>query len=244
MSRKRNVDLEAEMGADIDLTEEEANDARTIVPAPQPVVAAQPLTLTIDDIKQLVATAISASQQGNANLADIVTQGIAQARKPIPEGTDASNPRISDRNPLGERDHPLPLLKCEFFLGTQDNDGKITRTYPYEHGDLTVHEILALNTLQPCVTSIRLHDGAAIKVNVVQERDGATDKLRRMVIVLPTAVTEKKSAIKNMLPGPCNLVAQITGAPDVSRLNGAALAEVMAAHRRGEYITEPEKAVA
>lgn len=250
MARRRNVDLEAELGADIDLTEEEANAAREEViapaPAPAPVAApAQPLTLTLADLQALVQTAVSAGQQGNADLAAIVTQGIAQARKPIPEGTDASNPRISTFNPLGDRDHPRPRLKCEVYFGTEDaKSHQISRTYPFNNEDLTVHEILALNTLQPGHYKAKLHDGTDIKVSVVPEVDGATDALRRLVIVVPGIVTGKGSALKNMLPGPCNLVSQIMGGPDFSKVSHDDLAYFMAEHRAGRYVSSRDTVAA
>jgi len=247
MPKKKNLDLAAEMGEDVDVTEDEAMDAATIMaPAPVPAPSApvaQPITMSVADIQAIVQTAVQAAQSGNQAIAEIVTQGIAQARKPIPEGTDQSNPRISDANPLGDRDHPRPLLKCDFFLGTQDVDGKIARTYPYEQGDLTVREILALNILEPGHYQIHLHDDTQIKVSVVPELDGATDALRRLVLVVPTFVTEKKSAHRNMLPGPCNIVAQITG-HDFSKLKGEELAWFMAEHRAKRYVSTREPVAA
>ena len=244
--KKRNLDLAAELGEDIDVTEEESIEANTrVAVAPEPVapVPMAPIALTLEQIQALMASATAGSAANNAALAESITQGIAQARKPIPEGTDQSNPRISDANPLGDRDHPRPLLKCEFFLGTQNADGKVARTYPYEQGDLTVREILALNILQPGHFSIALHDGATIILSVVPEHDGATDALRRLVLVLPGVVTEKKSALKNMLPGPCGIVAQITGV-DFSKLKGDALAWLMAEHRAGRYVASREEVAA
>lgn len=248
MPRKKNLDLAAEMGEEVDVTEDQAVDAATIV-APEPIAVpplpSQALSLTVADLQALVATAVNAAQQGNQALADVVTQGIAQARKPIPEGTDASNPRISVMNPLGDRDHPRPLLKCEYFLGTQDPKSKqITRTYPFLDHDLTVQEVIALNTLAPGDYRAQLYDGTDIKVSVVPERNGATDELRRLVIVVPGYVTEKKSAVKNMLPNPCVLVSQMMGVPEYSKLSNDDLAWFMAEHRAKRYVTAREAVAA
>jgi hypothetical protein len=244
MPKKRNLDLAAELGEEVDVTEEQANDANQIVPAPAPTPVAAPpanMSLSVADIQAIVATAITASQQGNANLADIVTQGIAQARKPIPEGTDASNPRISAANPLGDRDHPRPLLKCEMYLGTQDaKTSQVSRTYPYNHEDLTVHEIIAFNTLEPGHYKGTLYDGMEIKISVVPEYDGASDALRRLVIVVPGIVTGKGSALKNSLRRPCDLVSEITGGPNYERLSKDDLAWFMAEHRAGRYVSKRE----
>lgn len=246
--RKRNVDLEAEMGADIDLTEEEANDARTLVETPIAKVVETPapshLTMSVSDIQAIVKTAVEAAQSGNAAIADIVTQGIAQARKPIPEGTDQSNPRISVFNPLGDRDHPRPLLKCEMFLGTQDGEGKpIQRTYPFNQDDLTVHEILALNILEPGQHEIALYDGMTVSLKIVPEYDQATKALRRLVLVVPSTVTGKGSALKNMLPGPTQIVGQITGV-HFGQKPLDELAWFMAEHRKKNYVSKREAVAA
>lgn len=241
--RRKNLDLAAELGEDVDVTEEQANEAREIIApavvAPVAVSPTTPLTLTLEQIQALMASATAGSAANNAALAEAVTQGIAQARKPIPEGTDHSNPRVSDANPLGDRDHPRPALKCEVYLGTQDAKTKqVSRTYPYNADDLTVHEILALNTLEGGHFSIKLHDGSPIKVSVVPEMDEATGTLFRLVIAVPGTVTGKGSALKNMLPGPCNLVSQITGGLDFSRLSNDDLAWFMAEHRAKRYVSE------
>lgn len=251
--KRKNLDLAAELGEDVDVTEAESIAANEIVPAavvaPAPVAPLAPMApiaLTLEQIQALMASATAGSAANNAALAEAVTQGIAQARKPIPEGTDHSNPRISDRNPLGERDHPSPKLKCEFYLGTQDATTKqVARTYPYEDGDLTVHEVIALNTLEPRNAAISLYGGGTpIKVSVVPEVDAASGDIRRMVLVIPATVTGKGSALKNLLPRPCELVAQIMGGPDYSRLSHDDLAWFMAEHRAKRYVSVRESVAA
>src|SRR5688572_24631858 len=105
MPKRKNLDLAAEMGEDIDVTEAEANEANAMVPAPAPPASPAPapaaaLAVTMADIQGIVKAAIEASRDGNAAMAQTITDGIAQARKPIPEKTDADYPRISVRNPL------------------------------------------------------------------------------------------------------------------------------------------------
>lgn len=241
MPRKKNLDLAAELGEDVDVTEDEAVQAAAIV-APAPVVApvAPPQTfqMTEDGLQRMITAAVTAAAQGNQALADAVTAGIAATRKPIPEGTDASNPRISVLNPLGDRDHPRPALRWEVFLGTFDQKTKqVQRTYPYLTDDLTVNEVIALNTLEPITTTLDFHGIGPTRVSVIPERDAVTDAIYRLVITLPTNVTGKGSTVKNMLPGPCGLVAQLTGR-DFSKLSGDELAWFMAEHRSGRYVTE------
>jgi len=247
--KKKNVLLAGEMQDDgapeIDLTEEEAN-ALVPVPvieepvavAPAPVAPATPITMTLSDLQAVMATVAS----GNAALADAVTKGIADAREPIPE--NKIGPGISVFNPLGDQAHPRPDLKSEFFYGTMDAKTKIvSRTYPLLVEDLTVMEVIALNTLEPQNAVIKLHDGSPIKVSLVPELDPATDELTRMVIVVPQTVIGKGSALKNMLPGPCNIVAQLTGI-DYEKLSREDLAWFMAEHRAKRYVSVRESVAA
>lgn len=231
--RKKNLDLAAEMGEEVDVTEEQANEARAIVPAP--VAPSAPMSVTVADIQAIVTAAVSAAQGGNQQIADIVTQGIAQARKPIPEGTDASNPRISFFNPLGDRDHPRPKLKAEFFIGTKDQKtGAISRNYPFLDDDLSVMEVVGLNTLEPGSYRIKRLDDADLPIDIVAERDSANGSLKRMVIVVPQNIVEKKSHLKNFMPGPLRIVEQVTGI-NYGAIPLDTLAELMVAHRQGHY---------
>lgn len=210
-----------------------------------PAVAPQVLSVTLADIQAIVKTAVEASQAGTANLADVVTKGIAQARKPIPEQTDADYPRISVLNPLGERDHPRPGLKCEVFIGTREPKSQtVQRSYGFLADDLTANEQIALNTLEPTSATIRLLDDSPIKVEVVGKRDELTNEISRLVIMVPLALIQKGSQNKNNLPGICNLVAQLTG-KDFSKLSSDDLAWFMAEHRAKRYVSErPREVVA
>lgn len=253
MPRKRNLDLEQEINGDeVDVTEAEANDANTIVTAPV-VEPASPaplgtVSLTFDQIKELMsmsgqsaadlmATAMAAQSKTNAEAA-------ARVRNPIPEGTDASYPRASVLNPLGEKDHPRPGLKCDFYLGTRmPKTGQVQRTYPFVADDLTAQEQIALNTLEPGSAKIELLDGAEIKVDLVATRDDITDAITRIVLVVPQHVIEKKSAVKNMLPSICKIVEQITG-HNFAKLSTDDLAYFMAEHRKKNFVAEREKVAA
>lgn len=245
MPRKKNLDLAAEMGEDIDVTEAEANAAAEIVdPAPPkaaPVTAAPSVTLTFEQMKELMglsgqnaadlmARAMESQSKTNAEAA-------ARVRNPIPEGTDQSNSRISVYNPLGDKDHPRPALKCQFFLGTTEGkSGQVQRSYPFLDDDLTVREVCALNILTPTTTTIELYDGTKVPLSVVADAHPVTGNLQRMVLVIPATVTGKGSALKNMLPSPTKIVAQVTGI-DFDRLSLDDLAWVMAEHRAQRYVT-------
>lgn len=244
---------EALNDTDVDFTEEEANANAAIrsappvaaPPSPPAPVAPQPITLTVDDIQKIVSTAITAAQSGNQQIAEIVTQGIAQARKPIPERTDADYPRISVLNPLGERDHPRPGLKCEFFLGTREPKSQtVQRTYGFVAEDLTAHEQIALNTLEPQSATITLLDDSPVKVEVVAtSRDDITNAITRLVLIVPPILLQKGSQNKNMLPSVCGLVKQLTG-HDYRKLSKDDLAWFMSEHRKKNYVAVREMVAA
>jgi hypothetical protein len=250
MAKKRIPEVAEAFGEEID---EFAEDAPDTVSEPAPVApvapASAPLSITAEQIQGMVASAvtaaITASQSGNSEMARMVTDGLAQSRKPIPEKPDADYHRISARNPLGERDHPLPGLKCKFFLGTRmPKTDAVQRTYPFEADDLNAYEQVALNTLSPASATIHLLDEKAVKVEVVAaSRDDITGEITRMVLVVPPYVIEKKSQTKNMLPSICKMVAQITG-HDYSKLSNNDLAWFMAQHRAKNYVAVREAVAA
>lgn len=248
MPRKKNLDLAEEInGEEIDVTEDEANEANTMVAPPVPVTPPAPspvVNMTVADIQGIVKAAVEAAQSGNQQIASIVTQGIAQARKPIPEQTDADYHRISAFNPLGDRDHPRPGLKCEVYIGTREpKSNTVQRSYGFLADDLTVYEQIALNTLEPMKQTIKLLDDSPLAIEIVGTRDEITGALTRMVIMVPLQVIQKGSQSKNLMPGICNLVAQLTG-KDYTKLSHEDLAYLMAEHRKGNYISEREPVAA
>ena len=241
MPRKKNLDLASELGEDIDVTEDEAIEAaelmNTIVPEPPaPVAPMAPITLTFEQLQQLLAS----NSQSHAALADAITQGIRQTKRHENE----FSPDVSVFNPLGDRDHPRPGLKCKMTLATQDPRTNVVHgTYQFEDGDLTAYEQIAMNTLQPWSGVVALMDGALIKVSLVPTYNQIDNSLERLAIVIPAKVTEKGSQIKNMLPSITNLVAQITG-HDYAKLSLDDLQWFMAEHRKKHYVAEREKAAA
>lgn len=246
MPRKKNLDLASELGEDIDVTEDEAVEASAIVAPvvvePAPVAApSAPIAMTLEQLRALLAANSASSQQHTQALADALTQGIKQAQPQRP--SNEVHPEVSEQNPLGERDHPRPGLKCKITLGIQDAKTKqIQPTYPFEADDLTAYEQIALNTLDQGEYQVRLFDGRAIKMQIIAEHDHL-DRLQRMVLVVPQHVTQKGSETRNMLPGPLALAQQISG-HDYSRLSLDDLAWFMAEHRAGRYVSARESVAA
>jgi len=253
MPKKKNLDLAAELGEEVDVTEEEANEARQIVaaepePAGAPVASTAPstptgpLTVSIADIQSIVKSAVEAATAGNAALAGAVTKGIADAREPIPE--NKFSPEVSVLNPLGDRAHPRPGLKCEMTLGTLDpKTKKVKETYPLVAADLTAYEQIALNTLDAQHVNVKLLDGDPLKVSIIPETDPVTDSLSKLIIAVPEQITAKGSQHKNMLPSITNLVEQITGI-NYAKLSAEDLVWFMAEHRAKRYVAVREAVAA
>lgn len=171
------------------------------------------------DIEAIVRAAVQASlaaqQQAGGGMMDVakaITEGMAQVRQPKPE--NQFDPGISERNPFGERDHPLPSLKCEMFYGIiQDKDGHPVS--PFEElqpHELTLWETLALNCLEPVEKVVRRLDQAPMRVKVVAKYHDTTGALMRLTIGFPAAVIGKGSfQNRNMVPDITALVYQLSG---------------------------------
>lgn len=241
MPRKRNLDLAAELGEDVDVTEAEATEAGQLVEAPAPVAPPMaPITLTFEQLQTLLASTRGESGNGAA-IAQAITQGIQQTKG---HHENESAPGISVLNPLGDRDHPRPGLKCKMTLAVQDPRTKIVhQTYSYEDDDLTAYEQVALNTLQPWEGVVSLLDGSAIKVSLVPTYNQIDDSLEKLSVVIPAKVTERGSQIKNMLPSVTHLVEQITGI-NYAKLSHDDLAYFMAEHRKKHYVATREAVAA
>lgn len=249
MAKKVIPEVAEAFGADPDeLAEAVETPAPVAAPAPPapvaaaPVAPAQPITLTLDQLQALLANA-HLPPPNTMGLAEAITKGMESVREPRPE--NKFSPEISWLNPLGEKDHPRPGLKCDFYLGTQDGkSGQVFRTYPFEAGDLSAYEQIALNTLQPASAVIKRLDEAPMPVQVVAAtRDKVTDEITRMVIVVPTDLIAKGSQIKNMIPSLTSIVAQITGR-DFSKLSNDDLAWFMKEHRAKRYVSERDSVAA
>jgi hypothetical protein len=235
MPRKKNLDIAEALGEDIDVTEEESVEANTIVKAPTPVAPTPTLSMTATDIGAIVRAAVEAAQGGNQELAEAITTGIKQS---APKRDNDNYPGVSALNPAGEREHPRPGLKCRMTLGIRDAKTRaVVETYAMDADDLTAYEQIALNTLEPWEGKISLLDGDVIPLAIVPTYNDVTEKLERLVLVLPQAVTGKGSEKKNMVPSIPNIVAQVTG-KDFSRLSLDDLTWFMAEHRAGRYVSE------
>ncbi len=211
-----------------------------VTPAPPPVLPPQLITLTTDQFQQLLsASQGAAAATNNDALAQAITTGMQQMQSPIPENKTSDGK--SDANPLGEAAHPMPNLKCEFWMGVVDDQDKdeVKRWYEIDPRDLTAWERCALNTLEPIEKTICMlgSETPDFPVLVVAKRHQVTQALQQMTIAVPLRFVQKKSEHKNFVPNLISLVHQLTG-HNFSRkqIDLDDLQYYMGEHRQQRYI--------
>lgn len=154
-------------------------------PTPDPNTGMAQILAQIAAMQQETARLI-AEMKANSGSGDssVIEKLIAQQERLIvktrPENPDA--PMISDYNPLGERDHPKPPLKCPmFWVG-----------YDLRTDTLTPMEVELLNQLQPGEFRVTKADGTKIPLKVeakyADTYDEATGrfKVEKMNVWFPT----------------------------------------------------------
>jgi len=110
------------------------------------------VTIRLEDLKELLAANKSGTDM------EVMKEVIKAARERIPENITA--PLVSDTNPLGERDHPRPRLKCPMYFGGTPIGS------PRSSAELTAEEIESLNVVVPGHYRVRKTDGSTQVVEV------------------------------------------------------------------------------
>lgn len=162
---------------DLNAADDAADAAAAAAP---PVIAGSgPVTLTFDQLMQLVQAAKSAGPtfEQMAEMATKAAHAGADRIKPK-ELTQAQTERKSAYNPLGDRDHPRPKLKCHMYFGSAPIGS------PKEVTTLTHAEIAALNAMTPGHYRIKKMDGSFMVVEVKGQMN-SNRQLDRMWILLP-----------------------------------------------------------
>lgn len=158
---------------------------------------------TVEQITKLGASGFTPDQivslaSSTASSGGITAEGLADAmkaaREKIPENIKA--PLISDANPLGERDHPRPLLKCAMYFG-----GALIGNTKINAG-LTLDEIDSLNQVTPGHYRITKTDGSR-QVIEVAGRVNSNLETELLRFVLPEG-----DQTKNNYPGQAELARQ------------------------------------
>jgi len=137
-----------------------------------------PATFSGDQFDRL----IEAIRGGQADRVEAEAAIHAKAMKAQLHPVNETCPEKSVYNPLGERDHPRPPLKCEMFLGP----------YPLEAQTLLTKEIEYLNKLEPGSYEVTKGDGTVVPFNVIPKFrvDGRT--VERFTIAFPCGDDEQK----------------------------------------------------
>lgn len=112
---------------------------------------------------------LEAQQQSSAAQS---TMAHATAKRLAPKSLDIGEiSQISPFNPRGEREFPMPRLKCEMFAPWKMD--------PNSHGQ-TREEVELLNMLEPGDYTITMNDDSTLAICIVGTRNHATGKLERL----------------------------------------------------------------
>lgn len=137
-----------------------------------------------EDIR-VMAPQLAAARQtsGGSGVPDALITHIGNiaegVKKERPE--NVSHPDVSVLNPLGERDHPRPALKCrQFWWGG----------FLEQRTDLSLDEIALVNALEAGEYWVTRTDETKEKVPVLFFRDGM-DRLDRIVVKINTGKEHK-----------------------------------------------------
>lgn len=140
------------------------------------------------DVQAIVTAVVAAMAQSGVSQADAIAgalkEAVSVARQPIPEGTDASNPRKSVFNPEGEAVAPRPGLVCPTFMGIYDDDGKIAPAFEMIEDNCTKREQELLNQVTQGEYRVERNDGV-IGLVKVQVRTDLNGKPTRKILALP-----------------------------------------------------------
>jgi hypothetical protein len=103
----------------------------------------------------------------------------AQLKQTAPKSNTAA-PKISVYNPRGQKDYPLPRLKCEIYAPFQITP-ELQEGSPY----LDREEVELFNLLEPGEYQITLVDDSPVPVCVVATKNTLTGVIERMGLVGP-----------------------------------------------------------
>lgn len=99
----------------------------------------------------------------------------AQLKQTAPR-SNQTGPRISIFNPRGEKDFPMPTLKCEVNMPFPQT--------PNAHG-MDREEVELMNQVVPGEYPVELNDGSVLKINVIGRKNHATGAIESMTFSGP-----------------------------------------------------------
>lgn len=104
---------------------------------------------------------------------EVAPQIQAAAFAKVNDPSNKAAPLISAVNPRGEKDFPMPRLKCEIWAPW--------RSRPEDHG-LDREEVELFNLLEPGEYVIELTDGSPLKVVVLASRHSISGEVTRLTL--------------------------------------------------------------
>jgi len=172
----------------------DAEDAQDVAAMATPATG---MPLTFEQMLALFKAA-GANQMSPEAIAQIATTAAAAGAERIKpkELTISQTERKSAYNPLGEKNHPRPKLKCHMYFGSAPLGS------PKEVTTLTMDEILALNALTPGHYRITKMDRST-RIIEVRGQMNSNLELDRLWILLPSGDDQQ-----NLYPPLAELVQQ------------------------------------
>jgi hypothetical protein len=162
---------------------------------PEPVPDPDPhptVNLTVEQLTQAMATGVKAAIEAQA---DPLAQAMKQALKP----ENAFPPLISAFNPLGDRDHPRPRLRCLF---------SVFDAIPIDGTTDTAEELALYNQLEPGDYFVTKSDGSKMPF-LVREHRNDLGVLQRINISFPYRDEADRQGLMPMIFWLREVVAQI-----------------------------------
>ncbi len=138
-----------------------------------------------------------------------------QQLKQTAKKSNTQGPKISVFNPRGEKDYPMPRLKCEVYAPWKMS--------PEIHS-LDREEVELFNLLEPGDYTIELTDGSSARVCVVGVRNSNTGALEKLSLLGPKDDTGLHGALftnenKQTFPPLRSMLRQMIGQPAVQVLS-------------------------
>ena len=94
----------------------------------------------------------------------------AQLKQTAPR-SNQQHPKVSVYNPQGDKDYPMPALKCDVHMPFPQRVN--------DHG-MDWEEVELMNLLEPGTYKVELNDGAVVTVNVIGRKNHATGIVESM----------------------------------------------------------------
>lgn len=160
------------------------------IPAPPKAAetpAAPGVTLTFDQLKELIALA----SQGNASVGAQMAEALKSSRQPKPENAIDEYHGISHYHP-GGKDVPRPELRAEMWYAVWDAaEGKAKTTYPLDGRQMRDDEIEALNAVTAGTYMVTRSDGSKVQCRVI-ERVNQMGTVDRVLFTFDPQVFDKE----------------------------------------------------